>query len=150
MLFATELVSGLLVVTNFLELSDVLLVPALAMIAGVGVLTGFAGAAFGAVTGFAAFFAGATGAAFLAGSGFAATLAGTGFAACFAPTFFAGAPFASFFAGGADAFDTGLAAALPDAPTEPRAAGFMRAGAFAACALLPAFCLLFTIPRPIL
>ncbi|MEO7430487.1 MAG: hypothetical protein ABIR62_00270 [Dokdonella sp.] len=147
-LFATEGVSGLLVVTNFLELSDVLLASALAApTAATGAFGDWTGEPFETATGLFALVAGATGAAFFGGVCLAAALAGTGFAGAFATAFLTGTLFTGVFAEANDAFTTGLAAALADAP---RAAGFARAGAFAACAFLPAFCLLFTIPRPIL
>jgi hypothetical protein len=150
-LVAIELDSDLLVVTNFLEFSGVLRVVGFAALAAwIGARTGFAGGAFAATIGFAAFFGGVAGAAFFAGTCFAGALARTGFATGLAMTFFAGAVFTGFFAGADLLFATGLAAALLEAPAAPRIAGLARAGAFAACAFLPAFCLLLTIPRPIL
>ena len=110
----------------------------------------FTGGAFAAAGGFDALFGGATAVTFFAGTALAGAFAGADFVTGLATTFFAGAAFTGAFAGADFVLATGLAAALLDAPSAPRAAGFARAGAFAACALLPAFCLLVTIPRPIL
>jgi hypothetical protein len=147
-IFATGIASGLLVVTNFLELSEVPLVVGFAGAAAFG--GDLTGAAFAAAGGFGAFFGGAIAATFFAGTAFAGVFAEADFTTGLATTFFAGADFTGALAGADFVLATGLAEALLDAPAAPRAAGFARAGAFAACALLPAFCLLVAIPQPIL